>query len=397
MNNKLIVPSGIIIPEGISLTKWSCVACDQFTSDKNYWYNVENLTKDCPSTYNLILPEAFLQSDNSEKINSINSTFDEYINQGIFNNEYFGYVLTVRKTSYGVVRVGIVLAVNLEEYSYNASENLAVKSTEGTVISRIPPRVKIRENAPCEIPHIMLLCDDDSENGIIEKLYKNKEKLTKIYDFELNMEGGHIEGYHIPAEIDLDFMFKSIAKNNLVFAVGDGNHSLATAKSCYENLKKSNELKENDKRQFALCEVVNLNSSGITFEPIHRIVTGVDVENFTNGLKEISSGNSKIQIHKNDGTKEFPMTVNVPECYTKLQNYIDNYLLKFGGEVDYIHGLDVLLNLSKETKSVGIVMPKLEKSQLFDYIANVGELPRKTFSMGDASEKRYYLETRKIY
>ena len=396
MKNKLIMPSGIAIPEGINLTKWACVACDQFTSDRNYWLDVKNLVKDCPSTYNLILPEAYLKEDNSEEIKQINSAMKKYIDEGVFDNEYFGYVLTVRKTSYGNLRVGIVLAVNLDEYSFDNSIS-AVRSTEGTVLTRIPPRVKIREHALCETPHIMLLCDDDSENGIVETIYKNRANYKKIYDFDLNMDGGHIEGYHIPDNVDFDSMFKAIAKNNMVFSVGDGNHSLATAKTCYENLKANKQLLENDKRQYALCEVVNLNSSGITFEPIHRILTGVNVEEFFKGFEDISNGESELMAHFDNGHQTFSMTSNVPECYSKVQNYIDNFIENHGGEVDYIHGLDVLWELAKQPNAVGVVMPTLEKSQLFEYIANVGELPRKTFSMGDASEKRYYLEARKFF
>ncbi|MEG1519771.1 MAG: DUF1015 family protein, partial [Clostridia bacterium] len=235
--NKTILPSRILIPEGIDLTKWSVIACDQHTSEPQYWDDLSKLVGDSPSTLKMILPEAYLQNDNSKSIEKINETMREYLDDG-FLKEYYGYVLTVRKTPFGVTRLGLVLNVNLDDYSFeNESESL-IRSTEETVLSRIPPRVEIRMNAVLEIPHIMLL-ENDTDFWVIENLYKTREKYKKIYDFELNMNGGSIEGYFIPAEEDIGDMILKAKSSDILFAVGDGNHSLATAKTIWEHVKKN--------------------------------------------------------------------------------------------------------------------------------------------------------------
>lgn len=391
----IIMPSGILIPEGIDLNKWAVIACDQHTGEKDYWSELEKYVGDSLSTLNMILPEAFLQSDNSERIQKINENMQKYLVQNNIFKQYDGYVLTVRKTAYGTTRVGVLVSVNLDEYSFDENAQSLIRSTEGTVLSRIPPRVEIRKNACLEIPHVMLLADDVNYS-VIENLYKNKDKFEKIYDFDLNMNGGHIEGYFIPQSVDVAEMLLKTQNGEILFAVGDGNHSLATAKTIWEDVKTTLKEGEEDPRQFALCEVVNLRSEGINFEPIHRVVRGVDIRAFIEGLQLMVGGNGFVGIITNDFERAVMAPDDVAECYEAVQGYIDTYIGINGGEVDYIHGLDVLRELGEKDNSIGIVMPRLPKNKLFKEVEDAGALPRKTFSIGEASEKRYYLESRKI-
>ncbi len=394
MTKKTIYPSKILLPnDSVDLTLFSTIACDQFTSEKNYWEELEGLVLDKPSCLNLVFPEVYLSNDNSERIAKINENMQKYLDEGIFKEEREGYILTVRKTSYGITRVGIVLSIDLEDYSFDEDTNALIRSTEGTVMSRIPPRVEIRENAKLEFPHILLL-SNDSEFSIIENFYNQRESLEKVYDFDLNMNGGHIEGYFISADIDLNEKFMQAKMGDMLFAVGDGNHSLATAKTIYEKKKANGE--DTSLCRFAMCEVVNLTSKGITFEPIHRLVTGVDNGKFIQGLNFMVRGRGFVGV----ATKGYERPMSAPsetaECYDAVQGYIDFYLEENGGEVDYIHGFESLNQLVEETDGVGIIMPKLDKKELFKTIEEYGSLPRKTFSMGEATEKRYYLEGRKI-
>ncbi len=391
--NKTVMPAKFLIPSNVPLSKWAVVACDQYTSEKKYWQQLSEYVGDSPSALNIIFPEVYLQEDNSQIIEKINENMDKYLNEEGFFNEFEGYVLTIRKTAYNVTRVGVVAAINLEDYSFDGDKNAKIRSTEGTVLERIPPRVEIRQNAKLELPHIMLLANDKKQS-VIEVLYKNRENYKKLYDFDLNMNGGHIEGYLIPSDVDLFEMFSSAANSNTLFLVGDGNHSLATAKTCYNNQKEKGE--DVSLSQYCLCEIVNLFSDGITFEPIHRLVKGVDVGDFLNGLSLMVGGNGNIGIITKDYDKFFNSPRETALCYEAVQGYIDTYLEINGGEVDYIHGIDSLRELAEESGSIGIVMPKLDKNELFDEINENGALPRKTFSMGEASEKRYYLESRKI-
>lgn len=393
--NKTILPSRILIPEGIDLTKWAVVACDQHTSEKTYWENLRDEVGNSPSTLKMILPEAFLQTDNSEEITTINAQMQQYLSSENFFKEYFGYILTVRKTKYGVTRVGIVLCINLDDYSFEENSKSIIRATEGTVKKRIPPRVQVRKNAKLETTHIMLLAND-SKCFVIEKLYQNRLSYQKIYDFELNMDGGRIEGYFIPSDVNLDDQLLKTKSGEILFAVGDGNHSLATAKTIWEDVKLNLSNGERDERQFALCEVVNVLSDGITFEPIHRLVKGIDANSFIDGLKLIVGGKSFTKIVTNDVDREIFVPENPRECYEQVQSFIDTYIAINGGEVDYIHGIKTLRTLAENDNCIGIVMPSMDKTELFDEVEKNGLLPRKSFSMGEANDKRYYLECRKL-
>lgn len=393
--NKTVVPSRILVPEGIDLTKWACIACDQHTSEIEYWEQLKEFVGADKSALKVIFPEAYLDKiDRNEKIAEINKTMQEYLSGGLFK-EYYGYILTVRTTLSNILRVGIVAAIDLDAYSYKDEDKSLIRATEGTVLKRIPPRVQIRENAPIELTHVMLLAND-TDYSVIEKLYRERENFEKVYDFDLNMKGGHVEGYFIPDSVDLQEMFSKSQKGDMLFAVGDGNHSLATAKTVYENEKKEGKATENSLSRYALCEIVNLNSDGITFEPIHRLVKNVDVKDFCNGMKYMFGGNGIVNVITKDFDNIFDAPENTAECYDMVQAYIDNYIENNGGEVDYIHGFDVLKNLAENDGCVGIVMPTLKKSELFPLVDEFGSLPRKTFSMGEADDKRYYLEARRI-
>lgn len=386
------MPSEILLPEGIDLTKWACIACDQHTKEEEYFETLEKFVGDSPSAYRIVFPEIFLGADDEKRIKTINDTMRKYLADCLFKR-YDGYILTVRTTSSGETRVGIVLSVNLDDYSFEKKSDSLIRATEGTVKERIPARVRIRENAPLELPHVMLLANDE-DKSVIEPLYAKRAELKKVYDFDLNMGGGKIEGYFVPKSIDVASMFEKTEKNGLLFAVGDGNHSLAAAKTVWENKKEG--AKADDPARYALVEVVNLYSPAINFKPIHRLLIGVDANKIIGELKNNLSGNGELPVYSNGEKTLLTCPENTVECYRTVQDVIDNCLAKEKGEVDYIHGDEVLKKLSATENSVGILMPGLKKQELFPAVEKFGSLPRKTFSMGEADDKRFYLEARKI-
>lgn len=400
----------------LDLSKWSVIACDQFTQDKDYWQTVKLYTEDAPSTINLILPEIYLTADNSESIKQINANMQAYYQNGFICDEGPIMVLVNRKTKNHSSRLGIVMAVDLEEYSFRGEENKLIKATEGTIVERIPPRVEIRKDAIFEFPHIMLLYDDRKLN-IAKELFNKKDELEQLYSFNLNMEGGSIEGYKIKNVDEIISKFDSLLNEEylqetfntttpLLFAVGDGNHSLATAKEHWKNVKQklSEEEIATHPARFVLVEAVNIHDSGIEFEPIYRVVYNAD-KKFVKGLKKLYKVNHKKTDDYNTqkifvGNEEidFDLPTNSPQAIKIVQEYIDKYLgKKLDSSVDYIHGLDELKQVCVNHKNaVGITLPTLDKNQLFEFIIKHGVLPRKAFSIGEAREKRYYLEAHKI-
>lgn len=418
MNKKCFVPADILIPDGIDMQKWSVVACDQYTSEPEYWENVDKYVGDAPSALRISLPEIYLECDDTEeRILKINKTMAEY--SQLFK-EYKSSMIYVERTfKTGRVRRGIVGAVDLEEYDFSKGSVSLIRATEGTVLERIPPRVAVRENAPLEMPHIMILADDP-EKTIIEPIAAKKDTFKCIYDFELMEGGGHIKGYLIPqGEIeklteayeklaDADLFNKKYGiscKAPLLFAMGDGNHSLATAKTCYENLKKTASKEEALKSpaRFALCELVNLHDASLEFEAIHRVVFGVDakklISEFKKYCKENAAGNDAQTFKVFYGGDEFDLKIENPPyslAAGTLQRFLDEYIAETGGKIDYIHGDDTVKRLGNADGNIGILLPAMPKSALFKSVAQDGVLPRKTFSMGEACEKRFYLECRKI-
>ncbi len=393
--------SDILIPKNTDFTKWAVVACDQYTSQPEYWQKVAEIAGNSPSTLNLVYPEAFL-SEGDARIEKINSAMVKYSEEGIFKTYKNCFIYIERTLSGGRVRKGIVGAIDLEDYDFHKGVKCPIRATEGTVLERIPPRVKIRENAPLELPHVMLLADD-KEKTIIEKIEKGK----KIYDFELMQNGGHLTGWLVEGE-EADKLLERVeefAKNapdGLVFAVGDGNHTLATAKTCWENVKANltEKEKETHPARFCLIELENIHDDVLEFEPIHRVVFGVEDKNkFIRELIEelgctnLNNGGEKIVITK-DG-KKLPLYIGKPTSPLAVGT-VQKYLDSIGAEVDYIHGEDVTTELSNKPGTVGILLQKPEKSSLFETVIKDGALPRKTFSMGEANEKRFYVEAKKI-
>ncbi len=397
--------------------RWSVVACDQFTSEPEYWRDAEKAVGDAPSTLNMILPEVYLD-ESEQRIEKINETMLRYEKEILLS--YPDSMIYVERTqSDGSVRHGIVMAVDLEAYDYRRGADSLIRATEATVVERIPPRVAIRRNAALESPHVMLLIDDP-ERTVIEGL-KGADCGKIIYDFELMLGGGHIRGTLIDEKhkntiswaldklITPEAMAKKYGEDGLaplLFAVGDGNHSLASAKAAYEEIKEriGKSAAEIHPARYALVEVVNIHDDALKFEPIYRIVTGVDCESFVSELDEylktLSGNASEQRIDYLYGNKKGTLTAAFPEqqlTVGTLQIFIDRYISKHPEtRVDYIHGEDSVTALAQKDNTVGFLFEGMEKSQLFKTVIFDGALPRKTFSMGHATDKRYYLECRKI-
>lgn len=412
---KYFCETEILIPQNVENEKWSVVACDQYTSEPEYWRAVEDYVGDAPSTLKITFPEIYL-SEPEGRIEKINRTMEKYIKENIFRPLPDSMIYVERSVGHGRVRRGIVGAIDLEDYDFKKGSSSLIRATEGTVLERIPPRVKIRENAPMELPHIMLLIDDP-EKTVIEPIAEHPGKL--LYDFDLMQNSGHLTGYQmdlgqqervqnaIAALADpVRFEKKYPGKPTLLFAVGDGNHSLATAKTCWENVKKTltPEEQKNHPARFALAELVNLHDSSLEFEPIHRVVFGVDPEKLLKALKAYypdtsaaDNGGQHITCRYQKKTEELYIRNGKSSLPVgTLQVFLDEYLQKNGGRVDYVHGADVVERLSDEPGNVGFFLPAMQKSDLFKTVILDGALPRKTFSMGEAWEKRFYYEAKLI-
>lgn len=403
---KTIRSCDILVPNNCDHQKWSVVACDQFTSERGYWKKLEDFVGGADSTFKLIFPEAYLEDSNKdERIDNINRTMKEYLDGGVFKTLKDSFIVCKRTTASGISRLGIVLAVDLEDYCFTHPSNAYIRSTEGVVLDRIPPRLKIRQDAPVELPHIMLLIDD-RKHSVIEPIWAAREGLEKVYDFDLNMGGGHLEGYRIDSQIVIDAFEKYVdsvqdlygtGKNDFIFAVGDGNHSLATAQAHWKRIKEglTDAQKAVHPARFALCEVENLHDDGIVFEPIHRFVFGVG-EDFIRYMQANLSGEKEVKAFDKNGEYVLKVDRIGAKAIKDIQSAIDEYLKAHGGTVDYIHGIEHLKDVASRNDGVAIAMPKIEKEELFDYVLKNGTLCRKAFSMGEAEEKRYYFEAKKI-
>lgn len=413
------LPSDILLPKNIDISKWSVIACDQYTSEPDYWKKVENKVKDNPSTLNLILPELYLEEDNVEKrIKKINNTMREYLDKNIFQEYKDTIIYLEREQDDGKIREGLIGMIDLEEYSYETDSQSLIRATEKTVIERIPPRLKVRENAILELPHIMILMDDEKKN-IIESIKYKINNNDLIYSFNLMENGGHIKGYKLNNNIisdiekgmtslmDKDYFEKKYNVKNkgiLLFAIGDGNHSLATAKANYENLKKTMSKEEylNNPARYALVEVVNLHSPALEFEPIHRVIFNTDVDNLINELykyydiNEEGNGEYFELVTKDIDKKLYISNPKSNIAVGSIQLFLDEYLKDNKGKLDYIHGDDTARKMGKEDNNIAILFKAIKKEELFKTVILDGVLPRKTFSMGNSYDKRYYLEARKI-
>ena len=406
MINKCIYGADILLPnDTIENEKWAVVAVDQYTSEPEYWREVEEFVGASPSTLNITLPEVYL-AESETRTPRMQENMKKYLAEGVVTEQVKnGYILVERTTETGV-RLGLMACLDLEQYDYNAGSVSLIRATEGTVIERVPPRVKIRSGAVIELPHVLMLLDD-SKMRAIEPAYEAREKLEKLYDFELMQGGGHLRGWKIEGAMkdQIDAAFDEIytESGSLFLAVGDGNHSLAAARAYWMEIRES--IPENERAahpaRYALAEIENLHSPAIQFEPIHRIVTGVDPEKMIaeyeaylkeNG-EEVQEGKELTLVWgKNEKTYGFdhhPLKV--------LQAFLDRYLKGHPeAEIDYIHGDDTLRRLADRENALGLMPCAFEKAAFFPFIRTYGALPRKTFSMGHAHEKRYYFEARKI-
>ena len=426
MQKNIIYPAKILLPkDGLNYERLSVIACDQFTSQPEYWKAVKEHVGECPSTLNIILPEAFLEKRGVKKrIENIQAAMREY-RQTVLTKSIYGFAYTERTMKSGKIRCGLVAAVDLEDYSYEKGDKPLIRPSENTVVSRIPPRLEVRRGACLESPHIMMLIDDDKKE-IIESVARRKESLQKLYDFDLMQGGGRLCGYAVTGQEQIEEiqkMFAEIASSGsfdkkypqaagtapIAMAVGDGNHSLATAKAYWEELKKglSEQERENHPARYCLVEIVNIHSEAIEIEPIHRVFFGLsdkklyaEAERFfsENGSKPVKNGGYKfvvcaggketvLRVRKN---KKWALPTAAIEAFAE---YITEKYSKV--RVDYIHGEDTVRELCGK-EAAGVILPPLEKGDLFKGVVLGGVLPRKTFSMGHAEEKRYYMECKDI-
>lgn len=391
----IFVPRILLPVPSVDLFAWAVIACDQHTSDPAYWEELERIVGDKPSTLRLTLPEIYLNSDVDARLRQISDKMRQYMREGVFRTLPPGFILTERKTPVSPVRRGVVLAVDLETYSYEKNSSALIRATEETITERIPPRLKIRESAVAEFPHIMVLYDDPHDTVLGP--YRKDDSLEVLYDSDLNMGGGHIRGRFLPDTGPMCEAFGNLVKDGLLFMVGDGNHSLATAKAFWEKMRPrlSEEERAVHPARFALCEAVNLYDEGIRFEAIHRVVRGIDAKKFARGLCDLKG---KCECRLFVGGKELPVRLgeDIPGAIAEADAYIARFLRENGGTVDYIHGEEELRRLAEDASSVGIFLPKMDKAELFPLVKKYGCLPRKTFSMGESEEKRYYIEGRVI-
>lgn len=400
----------ILLPnEQVKVDKWAVVACDQYTSQPEYWHEAEKIVGNAPSTLNIIYPEVYL-GEGDNRIANIQKYMKKYIDENILQSRIEdGFVLVERKTNSGK-RLGLVGILDLESYDFTVGTNALVRATEGTIQSRIPPRVHIRKGATIEAPHVMLLIDD-AKRQLIEPLYEQRQSLKKLYDTNLMLNGGTIVGYAIDGEkaqeVNSILAKMQVESNGFFLAVGDGNHSLATAKTCWNNIKVSLSVDEqkNHPARFALVELVNLHSEALIFEPIHRMIFNVNHNDMIDKFKlyiksnamEYSDGNDITFVFKGKETGLSLKGTNGRLPLDILQHFLDEYISQnIGIEIDYVHGEDALKSLSNKDNNCGIRLGSIDKNTLFPAIKAGGVLPRKTFSMGEAYEKRYYMECRKI-
>ena len=390
----------MLLPKNAPMESWAVIACDQFTSDQAYWNRVRANAGNNPSTLNMILPEAELAASTDETIDTINATMRKYLAEGVFQTYPACFVYIERTLVSGAIRQGVIGVVDLEHYHYNPALHPKICATEMTVLERIPPRVAVRKDAELEFSHVLLLCEDPEFN-LIEKVAEKKDQLQKLYEFDLMEGGGHIAAWLV-CGADADAFDKALdayeAKNT--YLVGDGNHSLVTAKTIYEDLKKQlpQAEYENHPARFAMVELENVHSEAMVFEPIHRVLTHVDTAKLLKDMEAICDP-SGVCVPWFVGNESGNIYVKVPAgelTVGVVQDFLDDWMKNNAAEIDYIHGDDAVAELAKAPNAIGFLLPSMDKSELFPFVQGGRTLPRKTFSMGHGCEKRYYLEGRKI-
>ena len=402
----------MLIPQNISMEDWAVIACDQFTSQPDYWERVKKRTEGKPSTGDFIIAEVDLKRNVEERIASVHTAMKDYIKRDLFTEYKDCYIYVERTLQNGDIRRGILGIIDLEAYDYRPDSTSPIRASEQTVLGRIPVRVRVREKAPLEVSHVLMLADDD-KMGLIAPLTAHKNDLPLLYDFELMENGGRIRGWLVKGAEAKAFdkrvseymirethRYEDLEGDPVLFAVGDGNHSIVTAKEVYEAEKKKHPEKDftNDPLRYTLVELNNLYDDVQKIEPIYRIIKNTDPDRMLDQMKHICAKDG-YPVTWCSGDREGTVYLDPKRgqlAISILQDFLDYYLSHEEGEIDYIHGEDVVRELAKEPGSIGFLMDPIDKKKLFPSLKADGPLTRKCFSMGHAREKRYYLEARRI-
>lgn len=418
---------------GVDPQRWAVIACDQHTSDPDYWRRVEEYVGDAPSTLRLIFPEVYLQApDRTRRMEAVSATMQQYVQDGVLENRGPMAVLVDRATPQVERRTGLLLAIDLERYDFAPDSRALIRATEGTILDRLPPRVEIRRQAEFELPHVLVLIDDP-DHTVIEPLWREREQLERLYQTDLMFGGGRMTGYAVRDEQRLQRLAGALAAlmspdrlrqrygrdDAMLFAVGDGNHSLATARQVWEEKKaaSTSDKMEADPARFALVEILNMHDPGLHVEPIHRVVEGLPSETLLTALtaaagsepEQMQSSEAAARVLQGEANRFALVDGDETHCFTLsdsgapaaavvVQLALERLESEFGSRVsiDYIHGTEALLALSNRESTLGLLVPPIQGESLFHYVANNGPLPRKIFSLGEAEEKRYYFESRRI-
>ncbi|MFH1511956.1 MAG: DUF1015 domain-containing protein [Bacillota bacterium] len=413
MQDVCIRTGELLLPnQAVDLTAWACVACDQYTSQPAYWQEAEALVGDKPSALKLILPEIYL-GQAAQRIPKIHETMRAYLRDGVLTPQVKqGFVLVERMTGEGA-RLGLVAMLDLERYDYRAGARLPVRATEGTILERIPPRLQIRRGAPLELSHVLLLYDDEMQS-VTEPLFRKRAALQRLYDFPLMMGGGHITGYAVTDPRDVQSVYDALGRlalrTEMLFAVGDGNHSLAAAKDYWNEVKKAlpPAAQADHPARYAMVEIENIHDDALVFSPIHRVLFGFDGDDLLSELETYAVKKGWALAAFEDAHhvtvvyegKEVELSIGGSEHRLPvgtLETFLDEWMKNHPGlQLDYVHGGEAARALAAQANTVAFLLPALHKDELFSTVEALGVLPRKTFSMGEAQEKRYYMEARAI-
>ena len=403
MNTHIFQPADILLPADVDMMRWSVIACDQFTSDPQYWDRVTKTVGSAPSTLHLMLPEYYLgKCDETREVRRIHATMRAYLNDSRFQTLRHSFVYLERTLPDGKIRRGLIGQVDLESYDYSASSVSPIRATEGTVESRLPPRVAVRRNAALEMPHIMLFCSDPQDE-IMRCACESAEHT--VYDFDLMLGGGHLIGKQISGD-SADALAQCISGKTggerLQFAVGDGNHSLAAARKFW--LEKRQSLDDvqrvSDPARFALVELVNIYDPSIVFKPIHRVLLHTDSEYFVSAARNVledHDASRSITLLAAGETLRIPAKgASIGALIDTVESFCTDYISKYGGDIDYIHGDRETQELASSQGAAGILLPSFDKQELFSSVEQTGPFPKKSFSIGLGPDKRYYLECRAL-
>ena len=409
----------ILLPKDCDMTKWSVVACDQFSSQPEYWAALEEATAGVPSTLHLMFPEAYLETrDQFAEAKKINAEMERYLNEGVFRTLPDSYVYLERTLRSGAVRRGLLGVLDLDAYDYTKGSVSPIRATEGTIESRLPPRVRVREGAALEMPHIMVFIDDPADT-VMGLLSEMKSRLPALYDFDLCADGGHIRGWQVSsaAADTLEAALDTLADPEMlrlryggaapvIYAMGDGNHSLATAKKCWETIKPqlSEAEREAHPARFSLVELVNIHDEAIAFEPIHKVLFETDPGDFLSeagaALSDLSGDadtRHTLRLMTAAGEREITVRgLTIGQIIAAAEDVCQGYIQRHGGKIDYLHNDDTAAEMGRRASGAAILLPRMEKGELFPSIVRSGPFPKKSFSIGHAQDKRYYLECRRI-